>query len=186
MSTERTPERTPSLTGDGGRTTPWELARRRLAEREPERTEWIATIRPDGRPHLMPLIAAWVDGALHFIAGEGTRKARNLAEDGRCTIGMSSHTLPSLDLIVEGTAAPLDDPDEVQRVGQVFTSVGWPLEARGTEIHGPNAPTAGPPPYRIFRLVPSTVYGLPGTFGMDQFQPDELPAPTRWDFGTEE
>jgi hypothetical protein len=43
-------------------------------------------------------------------------------------------------------------------------------------------PTAGPPPYSIFRMVPSKVLGLPGMFGMEQFKPEDLPKPTRWDF----
>ena len=58
----------------------------------------------------------------------------------------------------------------------------WPLEAKGDKVYGPNAPTAGPPPYTIFRIVPSTVFGLPGMYGMDQFDPKDLPKPTRWEF----
>ena len=42
----------------------------------------------------------------------------------------------------------------------------------------------GPPPYTIYRIEPSTVFGLPGMFGMDEFDPSELPRPTRWDFTT--
>ena len=61
----------------------------------------------------------------------------------------------------------------------------WPLEAKGDKVYGPNAPTAGPPPYTIFRIVPSKVFGLPGMYGMDQFDPKELPKPTRWEFGAD-
>ena len=46
-----------------------------------------------------------------------------------------------------------------------------------------NASTAGPPPYSIYRLIPSKAFGLPGMVGMDKFDQDELPKPTRWDFG---
>jgi hypothetical protein len=28
---------------------------------------WLATTRPDGRPHLMPVIAFWIDGAIHIV-----------------------------------------------------------------------------------------------------------------------
>ena len=31
---------------------------------------WITTVRPDGRPHVTPLMAAWPDDALHFCAGK--------------------------------------------------------------------------------------------------------------------
>ena len=182
MIQERAPAREQSMTNEP-RTTSWDLARERLTNPEPERTNWLATVQPDGRPHLMPVITAWIDGSFYFVAGEGTRKARNLAVDGRCVIGIGSRALPSIDIIAEGRAEPLTDEGDVRRIAEAFEGFGWPLEARGTEVFGPNAPTAGPPPYRIFRMVPSKAFGLPGTYGMDKFERDELPKPTRWDFG---
>jgi hypothetical protein len=159
--------------------TPWAEAQRRLAEGQ---WFWLATVRPDGSPHLMPVIAFWLDGAFHVLAGEGTRKGRNLAADARCVIGASSMRLPSIDIIAEGQARPIDDPDELRRITEHLAK-DWPLEVRGTGLHGPHAPTAGPPPYRVYRIVPAKVFGLPGMQGMEQFQPDELPKPTRWVFG---
>ena len=61
----------------------------------------------------------------------------------------------------------------------------WPLEVEGNQVHGPNAPTAGPSPYRIFRMVPTKAIGLPGTFGMDQVKQEDLPKATRWDFASD-
>jgi hypothetical protein len=182
MTPERTPKTEKSLVDDRPGTTPWDDARERLADPEPGRHNWLATVRPDGRPHLMPVIAFWMEGALHFVAGEGTQKGRNLAADGRCVIGTESRGLPSLDIVVEGRAEPISDADAVRRIAEQFRSGGWPLEARGKEVHGPNAPTAGPPPYRIFRVEPLKAFGLPGTYGMEQFKQDELPRPTRWNF----
>jgi hypothetical protein len=183
MTKERAPKSEESLVDDRPGSTPWDDARDRLTEPEPGRHNWLATVRPDGRPHLMPVIAFWMDGALHFVAGEGTQKGRNLAADGRCVIGTESRGLPSLDIIVEGRAEPLSDADAVVRITEQVNAVGWPLEARGVEVQGPNAPTAGPPPYRIFRVEPTTAFGLPGTYGMEQFKPEDLPRPTRWTFG---
>jgi hypothetical protein len=183
MTKERAPEREESKVSGKSRTTPWDDARQRLAEPEEGRHSWLATVRPDGRPHLMPVLPFWIDGALHFVAGEGTQKARNLADDGRCVIGTGSTKLPSLDIIVEGRAAPLTDADAVSRITEHLRSNGWPLDAKGDEVHGPNAPTAGPPPYRIYRMVPDKAFGLPGTHAMDKFEQDELPKPTRWEFG---
>ena len=183
LTKERTPAREQSMLGDGARTMSWAFAQERLANPESPRTCWLATVRPDGRPHLMPLITFWIDGALHVVTGEGTRKARNLAADGRCVIGMSSTRLPSIDLVVEGRAAPLTDHDAVRHVAEYLNGQNWPLEARGDKVYGPNAPTAGPPPYTIFRIVPSKVLGLPGMYGMEQAGPEGLPKPTRWEFG---
>jgi hypothetical protein len=183
MAPERAPEREEALVDSQPGTTPWDDARERLTNPEPGRHNWLATVRPDGRPHLMPVLTFWLDGALHFVAGEGTQKGRNLAADGRCVIGTESRELPSLDIVVEGRAEPLSDEEAVRRITEQLNSNGWPLEARGDEVHGPNAPTAGPSPYRIFRVEPTKGFGLPGTYGMDQFQQDELPKPTRWEFG---
>ena len=182
MTNERAPEREQPLAGDKSGTTSWDFAVDRLANPEVPRTCWLATTRPDGRPHLMPLITFWIDGALHIVAGEGSRKARNLAADGRCVIGMSSTRLPSLDLIVEGSAKPLTDHDAIRHITAFLNEHNWPLEAKGDKVYGPNAPTAGPPPYTIFRIVPSKVFGLPGMYGMDQSDPADLPKPTRWEF----
>jgi hypothetical protein len=184
MTNAQAPERERSMLGEESATTPWEVARERLANPEHQRTCWLATTRPDGRPHLMPVIGFWIDGAMHVVAGERTRKARNLAADGRCVIATMSTTLPSLDIVVEGQAEALTDGKAVRRVTEFLNAKGWPLEARGDKVHGPHGPTAGPPPYTIYRIVPSKVFGMPGMFGMDQFDPADLPKPTRWDFAS--
>lgn len=55
--------------------TQWAEARRRLADAD---SYWLATVRPDGLPHLVPVLAVWVDGALHLVASPTSRKAKNL------------------------------------------------------------------------------------------------------------
>jgi hypothetical protein len=45
-----------------------------------------STVRPDGRPHVTPLIAVWHAGALWFATGPEERKARNLAENPSCVL----------------------------------------------------------------------------------------------------
>src|SRR6187549_3039852 len=140
MTHERAPEHTQSLLGEAG-TTSWEMARERLANPEQPRTYWLATTRPDGRPHLMPVIAFWIDDAMHIVAGEGTQKARNIAVDGRCVIATGSTTLPSLDIVIEGRADPITDPEAVRLVAEVFREKGWALEETGDKVDGPNAPT---------------------------------------------
>lgn len=60
------------------RSTSWAEARRRLAEAD---TYWLATVRSNGRPHLVPVLAVWLDDALHLVASRTSRKAKNLARD---------------------------------------------------------------------------------------------------------
>ena len=162
-------------------TMPWAVAVERLQNPAPGQNHWLATVSHDGRPHLMPIIAFWMDGAFHFLAGEGTHKGRNLAADDRCVIGTGNLTIPSLDFIVEGHAKPVTDEAEVRRLAAAFGGEGWPLEARGSDVYGPHGPTAGPPPYSIYRLEPTKIFGLPGMHGM--FDTDESHKPTRWRFG---
>jgi hypothetical protein len=182
MTHTQAPTREQSMAADGSGTTSWDMARERLANPEFQRTSWLATTRPNGRPHLMPVIATWIDDAIHLIVGEGTRKGRNLAADGRCVVATSSTTLPSIDIVIEGHAEPIRDDDTVRHLADVFKKSGWPLDANGDKVDGPNAPTAGPPPYTIYRLIPSKAFGFPGMYGMDKAEGD-LPKPTRWEFG---
>jgi hypothetical protein len=162
---------------------PWAMAEERLENPERPRTYWLATVREDGRPHVMPIIGMWMEGAFYFVSGERTLKARNLVREPRCTVVSGTTTLPSLDLIVDGAAAMVTDEETLRRVTEAYrTRMEWPLEVLEGRLHGPNAPTAGPPPYALWRVTPSTVIGLPGMAGMEQFKPEELPRPTRWDF----
>ena len=55
------------------------IRERAIARLRAALTYWIATTRPDGRPHSMPVWGVWVDDALWF--GTDGQKARNLAHE---------------------------------------------------------------------------------------------------------
>src|SRR5947207_13484072 len=61
----------------------WKWAEDRLKK---SRQYWIATTRPDGRPHVMVIWALWMDGVLYFSTGSKSRKANNLAKNPRCVM----------------------------------------------------------------------------------------------------
>jgi nitroimidazol reductase NimA-like FMN-containing flavoprotein (pyridoxamine 5'-phosphate oxidase superfamily) len=167
---------------DGQSATPWSEGKQRLETPERERIYWLATLAPDGRPQVRPILGLWLDGAFYFITAETTQKGRNLAADPRCAIASSSTAAPAVDFIVEGDAVKVTDDAKVRRVADAFAStMQWPLEVRDGAVVGPNAPTAGPPPYAVFELTPRTVVGLPGVAGMEQGQPASF-SPTRWRF----
>ena len=96
----------------------------------------------------------------------------------------SSQVLPALDVIAEGHAERLTDDAELQRVVDAYGSMlHWPLELHDGAVTGPNAPTAGPPPYAVYRFVPTTVFGLPGIAGTEGGEGKEGSfTPTRWRF----
>ena len=64
------------------------MAAARTRRRGNAHTHWLATTRPDGAPHVMPVGAVWLDGAFYFTAGPATRKAKNLAHNPRCAIAL--------------------------------------------------------------------------------------------------
>ena len=54
---------------------------------------WLSSVRPDGRPHVTPLLGVWLDGALYFCTGPTERKARNLAQNPCCVLTTGRNTL---------------------------------------------------------------------------------------------
>lgn len=76
--------------------TPWSKGTQRLETPERERIYWLATVSPDGRPHVRPILGLWLDGAFYFISAETTRKARNLAADPWCAIAPRADAQDSL------------------------------------------------------------------------------------------
>lgn len=88
---------------DDATATPWVEARARLEDGD---WYWLATVRQDGLPHVVPLLAVWADGSLHFAASPSSRKARNLSHDAHCVITVGSD---ALHLVVEGEAGNVRD-----------------------------------------------------------------------------
>src|SRR5919204_1141872 len=118
--TGRTPVAGQPLVGEDTTATAWTAARERLENPEQDRTYWLATVRPDGRPHVVPLLGLWLDDAFYFLTGEATRRGRNLAHASHCVMATSSTTLPALDLIVEGTCRKVRDDGMLRRVAEVY------------------------------------------------------------------
>src|SRR5262245_45533014 len=77
--------------------THWAQARRGL--RDAHDTYWLATTRPDGTPHVRPVLSVWVDERLHFVSGSATRKTRHLVANPQVTIAVTGD---GIDLVVEG------------------------------------------------------------------------------------
>ncbi|MEV0848008.1 pyridoxamine 5'-phosphate oxidase family protein [Streptomyces sp. NPDC049954] len=93
----------------GAEVIPWPTARRELEEAP---LFWLSTVRPDGRPHVTPLLAVWTGGALYFATGDQERKARNLHANDRCSMTTGTNALDGTDITVEGRARVVSDPAE--------------------------------------------------------------------------
>jgi general stress protein 26 len=97
-----------------------------------ERAEmfWLSTVRRDGRPHVTPLPAVWVDGALHFCTGTDEQKTRNLEAEPRCVLTTGTDRLRSgLDVVVEGSAERVADEVRLRRLAALWKSkLDWTFE----------------------------------------------------------
>jgi hypothetical protein len=106
------PPRMPALYGMKPRKEylPWSHARERLTG---SRNYWICTVRPDGRPHSIPVWGFWLDDALYFGTARATRKARNLARNPALSVHLESGDDV---IIVEGTAVEVSDQAILKKI----------------------------------------------------------------------
>jgi nitroimidazol reductase NimA-like FMN-containing flavoprotein (pyridoxamine 5'-phosphate oxidase superfamily) len=155
---------------------PWDRAREQLEEDasfDPHlRTHWLATVHPDGRPHVMPVWAIWVNDAFYFTTGPTTRKGKNLAHNSQCVITVARSAPGGLDLIVEGTATKVSDEARLQQIAEAYASVGWyPTVRDGAFYADHGAPSAGPFPFDVYEVLPTTVFGLGSSATRWSFSP---------------
>jgi hypothetical protein len=97
-------------------------------------------------------------GPLVFTSGPASRKSRDLAVNPASTINVR---LAGIDVVLEGNASRVADPDVVAAVARRYHELGWPAEAAGDAITAPfSAPSAGPPPWHVYRFVFHTAFGV--------------------------
>ncbi|HEY3140941.1 MAG TPA: pyridoxamine 5'-phosphate oxidase family protein [Acidimicrobiales bacterium] len=171
--TDLQPTTETSIDGYNGNSIPWTDAEQRIRDNPaaPGQSYWIATTSPDGRPHVMPVGALWIDGAFYFSSGPGTRKSRNIAQNQHVVV---TAVLPGLDLVVEGEAAKITDDATLNKVAAVFGASGWgPTVRDGAFYHDFSAPSAGPPPWELYQVTPTKAFGL---------STEEPYGATRWTF----
>ncbi|MER7894688.1 pyridoxamine 5'-phosphate oxidase family protein [Streptomyces sp. NPDC096046] len=152
--------------------TEWDEAQRHLGSAE---VFWVSTVRPDGRLHVTPCIAAWHEGVLYFSTGRREQKAKNLAHDAHCalTTGVNSLT-EGFDVVVEGRARPVDDPVALEEVITAFeTKYGPHITSPEGTFHG-IGDTIREGDDLVFAVSPDTAYG----FGRD----NGVYSHTRWTF----
>jgi len=123
-------------------------------------TCWLSTINADGSPHVNGVGALWADGCFWFETGQGSRKGRNLARDPRCVMSLATE---EFDLVVEGEASLVTDPATVADMAARWAAGGWPARVDDTGVALTaefSAPSAGPPPWHVYRLTPKTATAL--------------------------
>jgi hypothetical protein len=172
--TERAPIEVTNLDRYGSPALPWSRPRDLLAAGTPQPgiAFFLGTSRLDGRPHAAGIGALWLDGDLYFTSGPGAQKARNLAANSACTI---SARLEGIDLTLEGDAARATDPSTLEAAAERYRAGGWPAQVAGDAFTAPfSAPSAGPPPWHLYRFTFHTAFGVATA---------EPHGATRWRFG---
>jgi len=101
--------------------TPWQVGRELVIAAD---IFWLSTVRPDGRPHVTPLIAVWYADAIRFTTGAEERKAKNLAHNPACvlTTGRNDLVEEPLDVVLEGTAEQATDDAVLWAIAEAFAA----------------------------------------------------------------
>ena len=156
----------PQFSSEGAAPTQWEEARSLLEEVE---IFWVSTVRPDGRPHVTPLIAVWLDGALYFCTGPEERKAKNLKHNSHCILTTGCNIISEgIDLVVEGDAIQESSETKLRQLADMFASkYDWHFDLQDDAFLGEGGRTL------VYEVRPKVVFG----FGKgDSF------SQTRWRF----
>lgn len=144
--------------GEGAGLLPWSWAVERLTR---SHDYWLATVWPDGRPHVMPVWGVWHD-ALWFSSSKTSRKVRNLEANPNAVATTDNALEP---VIASGIVELISDRESIARFAdrvdaKYETDYGFEFFA---------APGNG-----CYRLTPSSVFALT--------EDDFTGSPTRWTF----
>ncbi|WP_274560797.1 pyridoxamine 5'-phosphate oxidase family protein [Streptomyces spiramyceticus] len=143
-----------------GELLPWTWAVERLAA---ARTYWIATTRPDGRPHTRPVWGVWLEDGFWFSTGSVARLS--LPRNPEISVHLDDGDRP---VIVEGTAEAVSEVRALARFVAAYNpKYDWDIAATDDGV-ADGSGAAGP----AFRVRPRLV------FGWDS----DMRAPTRWRF----
>ena len=117
--------RLPKSYGAPDRVLSWTEVEQKLVA---SKSYWLATTRPDGRPHTVPVDGLWLDGAFYFGGDPATVHIRNLRSDPRAVVHTESGESP---VIAEGTAEWCrPGQEEISRLVEATrTKYGYPVSA---------------------------------------------------------
>lgn len=138
----------------------WRWALERL---EKSHNYWIATSRPDARPHLMIVWGVWWQDAFWFSTGPRTRKARNLASNTNCVVGTEKADEA---IILEGVAEEVKDRAVWKQMCEQYN------RKYGGDVYPMLESSGG----SVYRVRPQTA------FGQDEHAENFADAMTRWKF----
>jgi general stress protein 26 len=149
----------------GAVATGWDETRRVLETAE---LFWVCTVRADGRPHVTPLVAVWLDGALHFCTGATEQKAINLAGNQHVTLTTGRNDWEQgLDVVVEGDALRVTDDAVLERLAAAWATKWdgrWQYQAHDGGFRHENAVVL------VFAVAPNKILAFgKGVFSQTRY-----------------
>lgn len=78
---------------------------------------WLATVRADSRPHLVPIWFVWADGKVWISTGRRSQKRVNIEQNPRVAVSLEDGTNP---LVLEGSAQVFEDAATRDRLAPHF------------------------------------------------------------------
>lgn len=154
--------------GDQAQAMPWAEAVVLLEQAE---LFWVSTVRVDGQPHVTPVVAVWLEGALYFGSGPAEQKSRNLAANSHCSVTTGCNKWDDgFDIVLHGEVEIVQDLSDLQRVADAFFAKygdDWAFEvADDGTFNGPGGAL-------VYQLDPKQAVG---------FGKGHPFSHTRWDF----
>jgi nitroimidazol reductase NimA-like FMN-containing flavoprotein (pyridoxamine 5'-phosphate oxidase superfamily) len=161
--------------GDASATPPpWSDVERQLTDAQ---LYWIVTVRADGRPHAVPLVGVWHDGAFAFCTGVEEQKHRNLEGDPRVAVATGSTGARAWDsgreVVVEGTAVRVRDHDALQELADAWSAKygeDWRFAVRGEEFVELSRSGGGSAGAYVYRVAPAKVLAFGGGHGQTRYR----------------
>jgi nitroimidazol reductase NimA-like FMN-containing flavoprotein (pyridoxamine 5'-phosphate oxidase superfamily) len=121
---------------------------------------WVSTVRADGRPHVTPLPAIWLDDALHFCTGFAEQKAVNLRQNPHVILTTGCNDWDKgLDVVVEGDAVQVTDQGQLIRLAEAWSRKWdgrWRYDVRDGSFFHPNDDEA----VLVFAVAPAKVFAF--------------------------
>jgi nitroimidazol reductase NimA-like FMN-containing flavoprotein (pyridoxamine 5'-phosphate oxidase superfamily) len=137
---------------------------------------WVTTVRPDGRPHVTPLVAVWVADALYFCFGEDEQKAVNLPHNQHVilTTGRNDWN-EGIDVVVEGEAVRVVSREELERAAEVWRHKwdgdSWDYAVGTDSFHHRDGDKVLEEKVLVFRVTPKKVFAFSkGQFSQTRHQ----------------
>ena len=162
--------------GDASATAPpWDTVERLLTDAQ---LYWIVTVRADGRPHAVPLVGVWHDGAFAFSTGPDQQKHRNLEGNKQVAVTTGSTGAQGWtsgkDVVVEGSAVRVTDAETLQALADAWAAKyadDWRYAVRGEEFvelsHSGGSTEGGA---WVYRVRPDKVLVFGGGHGQTAYR----------------